>query len=201
MTSKTDLRKYLRQSRHNFVLQHNLSQIEPQNIVAKPLLELINNATCLAGYHDVKGEPSVLGLMRFAGQASVKTALPRVEVAADSDDLKKGDIRFLKWVPDDPLERSPLGFMQPFPRSPEIDPDIILTPLLGFDRGLNRLGQGAGHYDRAFARWPAAIRIGIAWSIQEHADIPTDPWDIPLHAVLTEREWISRPSTNPMEVK
>ena len=55
---------------------------------------------------------------------------------------------------------------------------------------MRRLGQGAGFYDRAFARLPAALRIGLAWSVQEVDILPADPWDAPLHAVVTEKEWI-----------
>jgi 5-formyltetrahydrofolate cyclo-ligase len=74
-----------------------------------------------------------------------------------------------------------------------VRPDIILTPLLGFDHLLHRLGQGAGHYDRAFAALPGARRIGVAWSVQHVDPLPTDPWDVPLHAVITEQGWFERP--------
>ena len=66
----------------------------------------------------------------------------------------------------------------------------MLTPLVAFDRRGNRLGQGAGHYDRAFATLPSAWRVGVAWSVQECEELKADTWDIPLHAVVTEKEWI-----------
>ena len=47
------------------------------------------------------------------------------------------------------------------------------------------------YYDRAFAALPGARRIGYAWSVQEVQLVPLDPWDVPLHAVATEREWIA----------
>ena len=55
-----------------------------------------------------------------------------------------------------------------------------------------RLGQGAGHYDRALSLLDSAFIVGIAWSAQEAPLLPADPWDIPLNAVLTEKAWISR---------
>jgi 5-formyltetrahydrofolate cyclo-ligase len=58
---------------------------------------------------------------------------------------------------------------------------------------MNRLGQGGGYYDRAFARYPDALRIGLAWSVQEHDALPADPWDLPLHIILTEVELIEGP--------
>jgi 5-formyltetrahydrofolate cyclo-ligase len=101
-------------------------------------------------------------------------------------------MRFLAWSPGEPLLPGRHGIEQPdLAAAPEVAPDLFLAPLLGFDRRLHRLGQGAGYYDRAFARYPDAIRVGIAWHVQECDFVPDDPWDVPLHAVLTEREWIA----------
>jgi 5-formyltetrahydrofolate cyclo-ligase len=60
------------------------------------------------------------------------------------------------------------------------------------DAKLDRLGQGAGYYDGAFARFPDAWRVGVAWSVQQVEDLPVDPWDMALHAVVTEQGWITR---------
>ncbi|MDB5738517.1 MAG: 5-formyltetrahydrofolate cyclo-ligase, partial [Sphingomonas bacterium] len=54
----------------------------------------------------------------------------------------------------------------------------------------NRLGQGGGYYDRWFEGHPDAMRVGIAWSVQELPAVPRDVWDMPLHAVATEKEWM-----------
>ena len=101
-------------------------------------------------------------------------------------------MRFLAWETEAALVAGPHGLSQPAAHAIELRPDIILTPLLAFDAKLNRLGQGAGYYDRAFERFPDAWRIGVAWSVQQVAELPTEPWDIPLHAVVTEQGWISR---------
>lgn len=101
------------------------------------------------------------------------------------DDIRT--MRFRAWTPGDPLERGPMRLRQPLPSAPELAPDLIVTPLLGFDRAGNRIGHGAGHYDRAFALFPGARRLGWAWSVQEEAAIPHDPWDVPLHAIVTEQ--------------
>lgn len=99
-------------------------------------------------------------------------------------------LRFLRH--DGPLVPGPFRLRQPPEDAPEVIPDIILTPLVAFDDALNRLGQGAGHYDRAFAAFPDARRIGIAWSVQRVDALVPDPWDVPLHAIVTERGWIER---------
>ena len=70
--------------------------------------------------------------------------------------------------------------------------DMILVPLVAFDRSGNRLGMGAGYYDRTFARlkaWHRPLLVGIAHAIQE-ASFNTAPWDVPLDYVITEQEVI-----------
>lgn len=85
----------------------------------------------------------------------------------------------------------PLGIPQPSTTGVACIPDIFLIPLVGFDPQLNRLGQGGGFFDRALAACPSALRIGIAWSVQQVDAIPVDPWDIPMHAIITEMGWMT----------
>lgn len=96
--------------------------------------------------------------------------------------------RFLAYTPGDALFEGPAGLCQPAPDAAEVAPVTILAPLVGFDAALSRLGYGSGFYDKSFARFPAARRIGLAWSCQEADAIPADPWDEPLHAVVTEQK-------------
>jgi 5-formyltetrahydrofolate cyclo-ligase len=104
--------------------------------------------------------------------------------------IDRTSMAFRAWAPGDPLERGPFKLRQPPASAAERAPDYIVTPLLGFDRQGGRLGQGASHYDRAFARLPGARRIGFGWHVQEIDAAPHDPWDIALNAVVTEQEWI-----------
>jgi 5-formyltetrahydrofolate cyclo-ligase len=137
----------------------------------------------VASYAPVGGEADPAPLVRAAIAADCTIALPHVVDRATP-------LRFLAWDVDAPLVSGPFGLRQPGDHPHEVAPDLILTPLVAFDRTLARLGQGAGHYDRAFVRFPAALRIGVAFSVQEVDRLPTDPWDVPLHAIITEREWI-----------
>lgn len=74
--------------------------------------------------------------------------------------------------------------------------DIVITPLLAFDRQLNRIGMGAGYYDRSFAfsrnqgTWQHPLLVGVAYSFQRIAAIRPNSWDVPLHVVITEKECI-----------
>lgn len=69
--------------------------------------------------------------------------------------------------------------------------DLIIVPLVGFDKSCNRLGYGKGYYDRFLAK-TAALRIGLGFAIQEATDIPSEPTDIPLDFIFTETDVITR---------
>ena len=74
--------------------------------------------------------------------------------------------------------------------------DIMLVPLVAFDRQGNRLGMGGGYYDRSIGfrrqrrRWRRPLLIGVAHALQEHAGLPCQPWDAQLDCIITERETI-----------
>lgn len=137
----------------------------------------------VAGYVAVGGEADPAPLMDAAIAAGCALALPHVVDRATP-------LRFVCWGPGEPLVEGPFGLRQPSVESPPCEPDIILTPLVAFDDAGNRLGQGAGHYDRAFAAHPKAWRIGVAWEIQRVNHLHPDPWDVPLHAIATDMNWI-----------
>jgi len=92
------------------------------------------------------------------------------------------------------------GIREPDPaRCPlvvETSIEAALVPGLAWDRRGNRLGRGAGYYDRLFGapEW-RGFRCGIFFSFQEMETIPTDPWDLPLDAVVTDRE-VWRPTSS-----
>ena len=136
----------------------------------------------VASYAPLGDEADPAPFVRAARAAGCLIALPHV---AD----RARPMRFLHWD-GVTLLKGPLGLLQPPADAMEAMPDIILTPMLGFDRRGHRLGQGAGYYDRAFSSLPDAWRVGIAWSVQEVEALVADPWDMPLHAIATELEWI-----------
>ena len=183
--AKARLRTELRARRDTMVAGlDSAARLFAFHVPPTPLRALIEQARCIAGYRPASSEADPGALLAFAAEAGKTVALPYVE-------RRSVPMRFLAWKPGDPLIPGQWGLEQPdIGTAPEVEPDLFLAPLLGFDRRLYRLGQGAAYYDRAFARYPDAIRVGIAWSAQEVDFVPDDPWDVPLHAVLTEREWI-----------
>jgi 5-formyltetrahydrofolate cyclo-ligase len=138
--------------------------------------------TAVAGFHPMPPEIDVLpSLSWFAGRGH-RVGLPVV--------LGRGQaLIFRFWLPGAPLERGVLGIPFPPADRPEIEPSILLLPLIAFDRRGNRLGYGGGYYDRTLealrAKGPL-IAIGVAFSFQEADDVPVDGFDQPLDAIATE---------------
>lgn len=92
---------------------------------------------------------------------------------------------FRYWHPGMAMLRERFGTSRP---SGDICvPDLLLVPLLAFDRRGHRLGYGGGYYDRTLAGLPDATAIGCAYAAQELDEVPVAEYDAPLHAVATER--------------
>jgi 5-formyltetrahydrofolate cyclo-ligase len=98
-------------------------------------------------------------------------------------------MEFRQWDADEDLEMSSYRMMQPKTLSHVIIPDVVMLPLLAFDACGNRLGQGGGHYDRFLAQNSNVYKIGLAYDVQEVLNLPTEPHDITLNAIWTEKNW------------
>jgi 5-formyltetrahydrofolate cyclo-ligase len=99
-------------------------------------------------------------------------------------------LTFRLWRPGDVLQRERFGTMRP--TGPAVVPDYLLVPLLAFDRACHRLGYGGGYYDRTLAAAGGRIAVGCAYAVQQVDAVPVGPYDVPLHAVATERGVIFR---------
>jgi 5-formyltetrahydrofolate cyclo-ligase len=183
--AKAALRRDLRARRAAFFAGLDVSaRAGAAAAIERHLGPLLSRTGPIAGYVAHRGEADVLPFLLKAFHLGHEIALPHVAEGSDS-------IRFTRWQPDMAMQGGLAGIPQPDAIHPKVAPAIVLAPLVGFDRGGRRLGQGGGFYDRWFLRHPQVLRIGIAWSVQEEADIPADPWDMPLHAIVTEKEWIA----------
>lgn len=187
--AKAALRAELRRARAAFVADPTQrgDLLIANLFVAEHVTRRFAPAKIVAGYVSDGEEVDPLPILLHAIDRGLATALPRITDRA-------APMQFHWWTPGDELVPGPFGLLQPRADAPVLAPDLILTPLLGFDRAMGRIGQGAGFYDRAFAAAPSARRIGLAWSVQEAPGLPLDPWDVPLHGVATEREWIEGPA-------
>jgi 5-formyltetrahydrofolate cyclo-ligase len=177
--TKDQLRAELKQKRKAFVRNHK----SPFPFAPK-LLDHAPSGSCVAIYAAMRWEADIALWNAPLLQSGRTLALPYL---AGRDAL----MEFRSWDGASPLEKAVFDFQQPAGTSAPVWPDTVLIPLIGFDRGGGRLGQGAGHYDRYLAKYPYVLKLGIAWSCQEVGRVPIDPWDIPLDAVITEGEWIN----------
>ena len=145
----------------------------------------------IAGYWAVGGEMPLHAVYSSLRARAQQYFLP---LLAEPDLL-----RFAAWQPGAALRHNRYGIPEPDVAKGDLAPnelDVVLLPLLGFDRIGNRLGMGAGYYDRSFAflggreRPAQPVLVGIGYSFQEVEAIGAEPWDIRMDFVATERELI-----------
>ena len=139
--------------------------------------------TVIAGYWPIGTELDVRHTLSHLDLIGFGCALPVV--------VAKGEpLTFRTWTPQVLMERSGLGILAPAATVPEVDPDVLLVPLLSFDRAGYRLGYGAGFYDRTLERLRRSKRVmavGIAFAGQEVNSVPRDQYDQPLNWLVTEQ--------------
>ena len=140
----------------------------------------------VGGYLAQGSELDPAPLMARLASAGRRLALP---TAAD----RAGARGFRAWTPGDPRAPDAFGIPAPRPEAQVLAPDLLLVPLLAFDRAGGRLGQGAGIYDRTIAalsgeRTP--YLVGYAYAGQEAPEVPMEPHDQPLDAIATEAGFV-----------
>jgi 5-formyltetrahydrofolate cyclo-ligase len=157
-----------------------------ETIAAREFPLAIAPGVIVSGFMPLKSEINPLPLMQKLGEAGARLALPAI--------AGRGKPLIMQaWEFGAPLDRGQWGIREPKPEAPEVDPDILLVPLLAFDREGFRLGYGAGYYDMTIHRLRAlkpVTAVGIAFAAQEVPKIPTTPRDERLDLVLTERDVI-----------
>jgi 5-formyltetrahydrofolate cyclo-ligase len=155
-------------------------------IAARAFPVAIAPGATVAGFSPLKSEINPIPLMRKLADAGAQLALP--VIAGRGKPLIMRAFAF-----GDELDKGQWGIREPKPDAAEVAPDVLLVPLLAFDRTGNRIGYGAGYYDRTIARYRVmkpVTAVGIAYAAQEIADVPVTERDVRLDLVLTEREVI-----------
>lgn len=107
---------------------------------------------------------------------------------------KSGQLKFAQYLPNTPLVANQFGILEPdVAQHVALSAkavDVVLMPLVGFDLNGNRLGMGGGFYDKTFAFKLGVKRrphlVGWAHGCQQVASLPTQPWDVPMDALVTE---------------
>lgn len=155
-------------------------------IATRPFPLPIFAGTIVSGFMPLKTEINPLPLMRALAAQGARLALPVV-------DGRGKPLIMRAFAFGDELSSGQWGIKEPRPEAADAAPDILLTPLLAFDRNGNRIGYGAGYYDMTIAKFRAAkpvVAVGLAYAAQEIAAVPVTDRDARLDLVLTEREVI-----------
>jgi 5-formyltetrahydrofolate cyclo-ligase len=167
-------------------LPADVRQAAAEAIAARAFPLAIPPGTIISGFMPLKSEINPLPLMQKLGAAGAQLALPAI--------AGRGEPLIMRaWTFGAPLDRGQWGIREPKSEAPEVEPDILLVPLLAFDRAGHRIGYGAGYYDMTIGRLRAlkpVTAVGIAFAAQEVPQVPTTPRDARLDLVLTEREVI-----------
>jgi len=155
-------------------------------IAARAFPVIVKPGMIVSGFSPLKTEINPIPLMRRLADAGAQLALPVV--------AGKGKPLIMRaWRFGEPLDSGVWGIREPKADAPEVAPDILLVPLLAFDRQGHRIGYGAGYYDMTIGKLRAmkpVVAVGIAYAAQEIASVPVTPRDARLDLVLTEREII-----------
>jgi len=181
---KTALRRRMRALRRRLA---EAAPDAPRRAAALAPLERLAAFAVVGAYHPQGSEMDPGPLAERLAEAGAALALP---VAA----RREAALEFRLWSPGDPLAPDAAGVLSPTGAAPAVRPQLVIAPLLAFDRRGGRLGQGGGHYDRTLQNLRAAgpvFVLGLAFAGQELAAIPAEPHDQRLDAILTEAGYIA----------
>jgi len=181
---KADLRREAAARRDGLPAEERRAAAEAIAARAFPLP--VAPGAVVSGFMPMKSEINPLPLLQKLADAGARLALPRI--------VGRGHpLSMRAWQFGAPLERGQWGIREPRADAPEVDPDILIVPLLAFDRAGYRLGFGAGYYDMTITALRARktiAAVGIAFAAQEVPAVPRTERDARLDLVLTEREVI-----------
>lgn len=188
--TKRKLRREKRQQRNALpaAAQQRASRRLLQNLRQLPEYR---RAQRLAGYLANDGELSLAPLFRHARLQGKHCYLPVLQSATA--------MSFYSYSPGQVLHKNSVGIAEPGRRQaacPLSKLDVILLPLVAFDRHGGRLGMGGGYYDRSLKGRQGnggPMLIGVAHALQEVSAVPSDSWDVPLDAIVTDKEVIRPP--------
>lgn len=188
MTGKAGKRRDIRrQMRSRRAALDPASRKRAANAVRDNIAEIkiLKSAEIVAGYLSLRGEVDLGEALKRLVDQGVTVTVPRV-----ADD----DLEFVEWLPTTATTTGAFGISEPVGtrvRGPAAH-DVVLAPLVAFDRSGARIGQGGGFYDRCFGRLgdERPTLIGIAHDFQEVEQIPTEVWDVALDAVVTDSRLI-----------
>jgi len=180
MQQKSKLRKkYLKIRKKNY--------FEIDKKFFSPLYKLIKKnikkkSIIIALYYPSNFELNVLKVLELKYFSDQKILLPVAE--------KNNLMNFYQWKKYDVLTVNKFGMLEPVKAEAKI-PNVIIVPLLAFDKDKFRLGYGKGYYDRYLSKYLKKYKdimtVGVAFSFQKHNKLPINKNDIKLDFILTDK--------------
>jgi len=154
-------------------------------------LRIFRRGGRVALYLPLPGEVDLRPCLPEAWRRGVETYVPRIV------SRRRRLMTFVALAPGSTARRNRYGIEEPAATTRHLVPvglDVVLVPVVGYDRRGNRLGMGAGFYDRALRRrldagrtWRRPWLVGVAFACQELPGIAASPWDVPLDLIVTEQ--------------
>ena len=135
----------------------------------------------LGGYYPYNYEVNAIEILKKFEKLNYLITLPKIK--------KNFQMDFFSWSSEDPLEINKYGIPEPISNKIKY-PDILLVPIVAYDKDLNRIGYGGGFYDRYLEKIKKVKKIttiGLAYSFQKVKKITTDKYDIKLDFIITEK--------------
>tara|TARA_Y100000816_G_C26034090_1_gene541474 strand:+ start:443 stop:1027 length:585 start_codon:yes stop_codon:yes gene_type:complete len=177
--SKEILRKKLINYRKNNFINGGISYSQFRKILKNINLK---KKIIIGGYYPINSEIGCLDILERLEESNFKLSLPVTK--------QNNDMDFYEWSFKEPLKIGLQGIPEPNTKKKTI-PDVLIIPLVGFDRNKFRLGYGGGFYDRYIAKiskLKKVLKIGFAFSFQQIKKIPTNKFDQKLDIVLSNKK-------------
>ena len=172
--------------RKKFFLLRKRNYFQIDEKFFNPIISLIKKqkkkVSNISLYYPCYYEVDVLKILNLGFFKKTNFLLPKIK--------KNNSLDFFKWKKNDTLYLSKFGIPEPI-NSIKITPDIILLPLLAFDKKKNRIGYGKGFYDKFLLKFlnknKRIMTVGVAFSFQKHHKLPVNKRDYRLDYIITEK--------------
>ena len=176
--NKSKIRKHILEVRKK-------NNSENLNVNFQYILEILQNkkikGKTLGGYYPYNYEVNAIEILKKFEKQNYFITLPKIK--------KNFQMDFFSWSSEDPLEINKYGIPEPISNKIKY-PDILLVPIVAYDKHLNRIGYGGGFYDRYLEKIKKVKKvttIGLAYSFQKVKKIITNKYDIKLDFIITEK--------------
>ena len=172
--------------RKKFFLLRKRNYFQIDEKFFNPIISLIKKqkkkVSNISLYYPCYYEVDVLKILNLGFFKKTNFLLPKIK--------KNNSLDFFKWKKNDTLYLSKFGIPEPI-NSIKITPDVILLPLLAFDKKKNRIGYGKGFYDKFLLKFlnknKRIMTVGVAFSFQKHHKLPINKRDYRLDYIITEK--------------